>query len=186
MVIIQPSVNCLVNLTEVPSFVLSLSDIEHVHFERITFQSKNFDMVLVFKDFTRDVAKISAIPTDYYDMIGDWINDNNITMSQGPASLKWPGIMTAVRGRKRRKRRGGRKEVEEKRGDTILFPAAAAAAAAAALQACVFSVVYVVRCSVVSHRFSFVHGHLISSFSLRASLLACLSSSISRSLFGNR
>ena len=98
-------------------------------------------MVLVFKDFTRDVSKISAIPTDYYDMIGDWINDNNITMSQGPASLKWPGIMNAVRGRKRWKGkrggrgRGGRKGWKGKRGDKVLFPAAAAAAA---LLACVW------------------------------------------------
>ena len=98
-------------------------------------------MVLVFKDFTRDVSKISAIPTDYYDMIGDWINDNNITMSQGPASLKWPGIMNAVRGRGREvegEERGKGKRWKEKRGDKGLFPAAAAAAAAAALLACVW------------------------------------------------
>ena len=80
-------------------------------------------MVLVFKDFTRDVSKISAIPTDYYDMIGDWINDNNITMSQGPASLKWPGIMNAVRGRerwkeKRWKGKRWKEEVEGERGET--------------------------------------------------------------------
>ena len=41
MVVVQPSVDCLVNLTEVPAFVVSLSEIEHVHFERVTFQVLN-------------------------------------------------------------------------------------------------------------------------------------------------
>lgn len=34
MVTLQPSVHCLVNLTETPAFVVSMTSVEHVHFER--------------------------------------------------------------------------------------------------------------------------------------------------------
>ena len=51
----MPTVNCLVELTEMPFCVLSLADIEIVNLERVGFNLKNFDMAIVFKDFTRDV-----------------------------------------------------------------------------------------------------------------------------------
>ena len=54
-VFVMPTVNCLVELTEMPFCVLSLADIEIVNLERVGFNLKNFDMAIVFKDFTRDV-----------------------------------------------------------------------------------------------------------------------------------
>ena len=30
-------------------FVVSIADIEHVHFERVLFSAKNFDLVIIFK-----------------------------------------------------------------------------------------------------------------------------------------
>eukprot|EP00947_MAST-08B_sp_MAST-8B-sp1_P002039 g2039.t1 len=97
MVNLQPSVDCLVNLTEVPAYVVSLSDIEHVHFERVTFQSKNFDMVIIFKDFSKEVSRVSAVPMENIDMIKEWLDDIHITFTAGQATLKWPAIMTAIR-----------------------------------------------------------------------------------------
>lgn len=52
----MPSVNCLVELTEMPFSVITLADIEIVNLERVGFNLKNFDMAIVFKDFTRDVG----------------------------------------------------------------------------------------------------------------------------------
>ena len=48
---LMPTVNWLVNLTEYPFFVITLDDVEIVHFERVQFSIKNFDMVFVYKDF---------------------------------------------------------------------------------------------------------------------------------------
>ena len=42
MVLMQPSTHCLVNLTEWPPFVLTLQEVEHVHFERVTYATKVF------------------------------------------------------------------------------------------------------------------------------------------------
>ena len=52
----MPTVNCLVELTEMPFCVISLADIEIVNLERVGFNLKNFDMAIVFKDFTREVG----------------------------------------------------------------------------------------------------------------------------------
>lgn len=52
----MPTVNCIVELTEMPFLVVSLEDIEIVNLERVGFNLKNFDMAIVFKDFTRDVS----------------------------------------------------------------------------------------------------------------------------------
>lgn len=69
MVFIQPTLNCLCNLTETPFFVVELSEVDHVHFERVTFMSKAFDMVLINKDFTKQPWRVDMIPNDDKDSI---------------------------------------------------------------------------------------------------------------------
>ena len=48
-VMVLPTVNCLVELTQMPFTVVSLADIEIVNLERVGFNLKNFDMAIVFK-----------------------------------------------------------------------------------------------------------------------------------------
>jgi hypothetical protein len=48
-VMVLPTVNCLLELTQMPFTVVSLSDIEIVNLERVGFNLKNFDMAIVFK-----------------------------------------------------------------------------------------------------------------------------------------
>ena len=55
MVTILPTVNCLVSLTETPFFFVRLADIEHVHFERVTYTTKNFDLSIIFKNLVCDL-----------------------------------------------------------------------------------------------------------------------------------
>ena len=59
---IMPAVNALVELTEPPWFVCPLNDIEVAHFERVVMGLKNFDMVLVLKDFTQKPVQVSMRP----------------------------------------------------------------------------------------------------------------------------
>merc|ERR1712048_565269 len=44
--LLQPTTNCLINVTEWPTFVCSLDEIECVNFERVSFGNKNFDMIV--------------------------------------------------------------------------------------------------------------------------------------------
>eukprot|EP01082_Thalassiosira_pseudonana_P010309 g9274.t1 g9274 contig36:246525-250335(+) len=98
MVFIQPTLNCLCNLTETPFFVVDLSLVDHVHFERVTFMSKAFDMVLINKDFTKQPWRVDMIPNDDKDSIQEWLTDMEISYTEGPMNLNWKQIMSTVDG----------------------------------------------------------------------------------------
>jgi nucleosome binding factor SPN SPT16 subunit len=73
MVLLQPTTSCLINVTEMPPFVLTLEQIELVHFERVSFHLKNFDMIFIFKDYSRKVVMITSIPMSQLDQIKEWL-----------------------------------------------------------------------------------------------------------------
>ena len=83
MVFIQPSVKALVNLTETPFFFLVLDEIEHVHFERVTYTTKNFDVAFIFKNFDIVPRVVTAIDMKSLDLIQDWLSDVGITYTAG-------------------------------------------------------------------------------------------------------
>jgi len=56
-----------------PPLVIALDEMELVHFERVQFHLKNFDMVFVFKDYHRKVAMINAIPMNQLDHVKEWL-----------------------------------------------------------------------------------------------------------------
>ncbi|KAF2214519.1 hypothetical protein CERZMDRAFT_95783 [Cercospora zeae-maydis SCOH1-5] len=95
-VMIQPTTDCLVQLTEPPFMVITLTDIEVVHLERVQFGLKQFDMVVVFKDFTRPPAHINTIPVEALDGVRDWLDSVDIPFSEGPLNLNWATIMKTV------------------------------------------------------------------------------------------
>merc|ERR1712071_491208 len=95
-VLLQPTSGCLVNLTEWPPFVISLEDLELVHFERVQFQLKNFDMVFVFKNYQRKVSSVNAIPMNMLDHVKEWLNSCDIRYTEGVQSLNWAKIMKTI------------------------------------------------------------------------------------------
>lgn len=97
MVMIQPTTHCLVNLTENPPFVLTLSDIDHAHLERVTYATKNFDLTFIYKNFDIPPKTITAVDMKYMDTIQDWLNLVEITYTSGPRSINWNDVMTFVR-----------------------------------------------------------------------------------------
>ena len=56
-----------------PPFVIALDEVELIHFERVQFQLKNFDMVFIFKDYSRKVEMINSIPMSSLDAIKEWL-----------------------------------------------------------------------------------------------------------------
>ncbi|KAF2460299.1 FACT complex subunit-domain-containing protein [Lineolata rhizophorae] len=95
-VLMQPTTDCLVQLTEPPFFVVTLSEIEIVHLERVQFGLKNFDMVVVFHDFNRPPVHINTIPVESLDAVKDWLDSVEIPYSEGPLNLNWTTIMKTV------------------------------------------------------------------------------------------
>lgn len=95
-VYVQPTTDALIQITEPPFLAISLNDIEIVHLERVQFGLKNFDMVIVFKDFQRAPAHINTIPVESLDAVKDWLDSIDIPYSEGPLNLNWGTIMKTV------------------------------------------------------------------------------------------
>ena len=72
-VLLQPTTDTLVFLTEPPFLVLTLNEIEIAHLERVQYGLKNFDMVFVFQDFTRTPVHINTIPSAQLDNVKEWL-----------------------------------------------------------------------------------------------------------------
>ncbi|BFZ61011.1 FACT complex subunit spt16 [Saitoella coloradoensis] len=95
-VLLQPTTECLVHLSDPPFLVVTLEDIEIAHLERVQFGLKNFDMVLVFKDFHRAPVHINTIPVSQLDNVKEWLDSVDIAFSEGPLNLNWSTIMKTV------------------------------------------------------------------------------------------
>jgi len=93
---IMPAVNALVELTEPPWLVVALNDIEVAHFERVVYGLKNFDLVLVLKDFSQKPLQINSINMEHLEPLKSWLDSCNIKFYEGTANLNWNSIMKHV------------------------------------------------------------------------------------------
>ncbi|KAK3945976.1 transcription elongation complex subunit [Diplogelasinospora grovesii] len=95
-VYIQPTTECLIQITEPPFMVITLEDIEVAHLERVQFGLKNFDLVFVFKDFSRPPYHINTIPVESLEDVKEFLDSSDIAFSEGPLNLNWSVIMKTV------------------------------------------------------------------------------------------
>ena len=93
---IFPGRDCLVSVSEWPPFVLTIEEIDIVYFERVSFGLRNFDMVFVFKDYSRAPARVSSIPTDALVPIKQWLGELEITWYEGPTNMNWNNVLKEV------------------------------------------------------------------------------------------
>jgi Xaa-Pro aminopeptidase len=95
-VLIQPTTDAIVQLTEPPFLVVTLNEIEVAHLERVQFGLKNFDLVFVLKDFNRPPIHINTIPVESLEGVKDWLDSVDIPFTEGPLNLNWSTIMKTV------------------------------------------------------------------------------------------
>merc|ERR1712038_730050 len=95
-VLLLPTSSCLVNLTAWPPFVITLEDMELCHFERVSFSMKNFDMVFIFKDYSKKISMVTAIPMTTLDHVKEWLNSCDVKYTEGLQSLNWGKIMKTI------------------------------------------------------------------------------------------
>lgn len=93
---IRPTKYCLIAVTEFPFFVIDLKDIEAVHFERVAFGIKNFDMAIIFKDF-HTFKRINSIPRESIDEIKSYLNSIGIIFSEGLVPMNWNATLAQIR-----------------------------------------------------------------------------------------
>ncbi|KAK6461883.1 global regulator of transcription [Scheffersomyces coipomensis] len=92
----MPTRDCLVQLIDPPYLVVTLEEIEIAHLERVQFGLKNFDMVFVFKDFSKPVVHINTIPMELLEDVKSWLTDVDIPLSEGQVNLNWIAFMKTV------------------------------------------------------------------------------------------
>lgn len=90
---IRPTKNCLIAISEYPPFVIDINDIEVVHFERVAFGIKNYDMAIIFKDFTT-FKRINSIPIEYLEDIKNYLDEIGIIYSESVIPMNWNNILT--------------------------------------------------------------------------------------------
>lgn len=93
---IRPTKNCLIAISEYPFFVIDLKDIETVHFERVVFGIKNFDMAIVYKDF-QTFKRINSIPRESFEDIKTYLNEIGIIFSEGVVPMNWNTLLQRLR-----------------------------------------------------------------------------------------
>ncbi|KAF9001953.1 FACT complex subunit SPT16 [Cyathus striatus] len=93
---LQPTTECLVHLTDPPFLVVTLSDIEIASLERVQYGLKQFDLVFIFKDFTKTPLHINSIQSSQMDDVKNWLDSVDIPMSEGPVNLNWGPIMKHI------------------------------------------------------------------------------------------
>lgn len=91
-----PTRDCLIQLVEPPFLVVTLSEIEVAHLERVQFGLKNFDLVLIFKDFSKPVVHINTIPMEVLEDVKSWLTDVDIPISESTINLNWVTIMKTL------------------------------------------------------------------------------------------
>ncbi|KAK4938368.1 FACT complex subunit spt16 [Elasticomyces elasticus] len=95
-VLMAPTTDALVQLTEPPFTVITLDEIEIAHLERIQFGLKNFDLVFVYKDYNRPPTHVNTIPVESLDRVREWLDSVDIAFTEGPLNLNWGTIMKTV------------------------------------------------------------------------------------------
>ncbi|KAG8920577.1 FACT complex subunit spt16 [Tulasnella sp. 417] len=93
---LQPTTDCLVHLADLPFLVVTLADIEIASLERVQFGLKQFDMVLIFKDFSRPPLQINSVPSNQLDNVKEWLDSVDVPLAEGPVNLNWSNIMKNI------------------------------------------------------------------------------------------
>lgn len=95
-VLVAPTMDALVHLSEPPFFVLTLAEVEIAHLERVQYGLKNFDLVFVLKDYSKPVVHLNSIPSQQLDSIKEWLDSVDMPISVGQVNLNWTAIMKTV------------------------------------------------------------------------------------------
>ena len=93
---IRPTKECLVALSEFPFFVLDINDIEIVCFERVFFGIKNFDCVIVYKDFTT-FKRIDSVPIEHLEELKSYFDSIDCMYAESAMPLKWKEVLQSMR-----------------------------------------------------------------------------------------
>ncbi|CAI2738198.1 unnamed protein product [Dicrocoelium dendriticum] len=92
----MPTSSALISVTEFPPFVITLEEVEFVMLERVSLSIRTFDMVFVFKDYTKKPAMVNSIPSTSLELVKEWLLSCDLFYAEGTKSLNWPKLMKTI------------------------------------------------------------------------------------------
>ncbi|RKP33864.1 FACT complex subunit-domain-containing protein, partial [Dimargaris cristalligena] len=95
--LLQPTTECLIQLTDMPFLVVTMAEVEIASLERVQFGLKNFDLVFIFRDFTKPPVHVNTIPMSQLDHVKEWLDSMDVVFSENTINLNWSAIMKTVR-----------------------------------------------------------------------------------------
>ncbi|KAI5181625.1 hypothetical protein NEOKW01_1801 [Nematocida sp. AWRm80] len=95
-VLIQPTSECLVNLTEYPFFVLPFKDIEILNFERRISGVTTCDLAFVLKDKTQAVVHVYGVSSSYVTWLMDFFDSKNICFTETKVNIQWNNVLKSI------------------------------------------------------------------------------------------
>ena len=54
-------------------------------------------MAFIFKDLSRPIKRITAIPMENLDMLKTWADENDIFFGEGLYNMNWPNVMNSIK-----------------------------------------------------------------------------------------
>ncbi|KAI5192053.1 hypothetical protein NEMIN01_1801 [Nematocida minor] len=95
-VFIQPTAECLINLTEFPFFVLPFKDIEILNFERRISGVTTSDLVFVLKDKSRNPVHVHGISAASVPWLMDFFDSKNICFTETKVNIQWSNVLRSI------------------------------------------------------------------------------------------
>ncbi|KAM0679317.1 FACT complex subunit spt16 [Binucleata daphniae] len=95
-VYIQPTSECIVNLIEAPFFVLTLSEVEIVCFERVMYGVKTCDMTFIFKNKETPVCTVQSIDALQLHKVKEFLDDKNICFVELRVNIQWSNFIKVI------------------------------------------------------------------------------------------
>jgi len=88
--------DCVVSLNEIPFFVLNFDEVEVLSLERVTFVTKTFDCVFVFKNKARPPLMIGSVETTKLNYIKEIMDSHNIVFMETKVNINWNTLMPTI------------------------------------------------------------------------------------------
>eukprot|EP00913_Durusdinium_trenchii_P029249 g27417.t1 len=89
----------IISVQEWPPLVVHMDDVELFVFERVTLATREFDMVMVRKDYSEHPTQITMIPSSKMIDLKSWLGDLKMTLGRrGCMNMQWKAVMQEVTG----------------------------------------------------------------------------------------
>lgn len=87
---------CILSIHELPFFVMNMENVEVVSFERVTFATKTFDCVFIFKDKRKSPVTIGSIETTKLSYLKEMLDSHNIIFMENKVNINWNNLMHTI------------------------------------------------------------------------------------------